>query len=180
MSPSDPLSPPKYSSYVLSGKPVPFSSQRKKRVKQSIPATQTCYISFRCILSGIISSQILLMMYLVKSETTKSGKVDPQQHIAHAFSQVTVSLFYFGDEISRPRPKKSLKLISQGSLSQFSVFKPSLILSSEVCCPLAITYLPRSTQVTCFPANQCQFPLSAKININIVHFSSQTCYILRR
>ena len=48
---------------------------------------------------GIISSLIFLIVYLVKSETTLPRKVDPQQHIAHAFSQVDVSLFNCGAEI---------------------------------------------------------------------------------
>ncbi len=64
-----------------------FSSQRKKRIKQSIPATQTCYILLRQVARGIISSQIILMVDLVKSETTLPRKFDPQQHIAHAILQ---------------------------------------------------------------------------------------------
>ena len=87
MAPRDRKCPPKYSRYVHSGNPVPFSSQRKKRVKQSIPATKTCYIWLRRVARGIISSQILLMVYSVKSETTLPRKFDPQQHIAHAFPQ---------------------------------------------------------------------------------------------
>ena len=47
-----------------------FLSADKKRVKQTIPATQTFYILLRRVARGIISSQILLMVYLVKSETT--------------------------------------------------------------------------------------------------------------
>ena len=42
----------------------------QKKGKQSIPATQTCYILLKRVARGIISLQILLMVYLVKSETT--------------------------------------------------------------------------------------------------------------
>ena len=100
----------------------------QKRIKQSIPATQTCRFLLRWVARGIISSQILLIVYLVKSETTLPRKVDPQQHIAHAFSQVAESLFDCGAKIRRPRPKQPLKLASQGFFSQFSVLEPSNML----------------------------------------------------
>ena len=76
----------------------------QKIVKQSIPATQTCCILLRRVARGIISSQVLLMVYLVKSETTLPRKVDPQQHIAHVFSQAAPCHFLsavlkYGDHV---------------------------------------------------------------------------------
>ena len=38
----------------------------QKKIKQSNPATQTRYILLRRVARGIISSQILLMVHLVK------------------------------------------------------------------------------------------------------------------
>ncbi len=142
----------------------------QKRIIQSIPATQTCYVLLRRIASVIISSQILLMVYFVKSGTTKPRKVDPEQHIVHAFLPVAESLFDCGAKIRRLRLKQPLKHVSQGFFSQFSAFEPSNMLESEVCCPLAIANVPRSTPVTCIPANQSPFPHSAKKN-NTVHSS---------
>ncbi len=136
----------------------------QKRIKQSFPATQTCSILLRWVARDTISSQILLIVYLVKSETTSTWKVDPQQHIAHEFSQVAVSLFDCGAKIRRPRQKQPLKVASNVFFSQFSDFEPSNMLQSEVWCPLAIANVPRSTQVTWIPANKCHFPHSAKNN----------------
>ena len=139
-----------------------FLTVQKKKSKTVHSSHQTCCILLRWVACGIISSQILLMVHEMKSKTTLPRKVDSQQNIAHAFSQVAVSLFYCVAKIRRPRPKEPLKLVSQGFFSQFSVFVPSNMLLIEVWCPLAIAYVPRSTQVTFIPANQCHFPHSAK------------------
>ena len=100
----------------------------QKRIKQSIPATQTCCILLRRVARGIIRLQILLILHLVKSDTTLPRKVDSQEHIVHALSQVAVSLSDCGAKIRRPRPKQSLKLAFQDFFSQFSVLEPSNML----------------------------------------------------
>ena len=87
---------------------------------------------------------------------------------AHGTCILASRLVFFGCgvKIQRLRPKQPPKPVSQVFFSQFSVFEPSNMLYSEVWCPLAIAIVPRSTRVTCIPANQCHFPPSAKIKWN--------------
>ena len=162
MSTSDRYCPPKCSSYVRSGKPVPFSSQRKKRIKQSIPATQTFRILLRWVARGIISSQILFIS--VFSEVWDHVTEEGQPTTAHctcilASRRVT---FWLRRWNTSTTSKTTTQTCFQGFFSQFSILELSNMLQSEVWCPLAIANVPRSAQVTCIPANQCHFPHSKK------------------
>ena len=87
----------------------------QKRAKQSIPATQLA-ISCLWIARGITSSPIFSIVYLMKSETTQPRHINPQQHIAHAFSKVSVSLFDCGAKIRRNTSKPTTQTCFPGLL----------------------------------------------------------------